>query len=89
MKKILTLTLATTILGITALTAQIYQVPSKNPKTELKIADKFYAESYFYTAAEYYKDVVRQDSANRYALYWLGMSLLQARDYENSEVFFP
>lgn len=88
MKKILTLTLTTTILGITALTAQIYQVPSKNPKTELKIADKFYAESYFYTAAEYYKDVVRQDSANRYALYWLGMSLLQARDYENSEVFF-
>ena len=67
--------------------AQKNRVPSKCPKTQLKIGDKFYGESYFYTAAEYYKDVVRQDSSNRYANFWLAMSLLNARDYENSEVF--
>jgi outer membrane protein OmpA-like peptidoglycan-associated protein/tetratricopeptide (TPR) repeat protein len=68
--------------------AQKNRVPSKNIKTELKIADKFYAESYFYTATEYYRDAVRQDSTNRYATYWLAMSLLQSHDYENAEVFF-
>jgi outer membrane protein OmpA-like peptidoglycan-associated protein/tetratricopeptide (TPR) repeat protein len=31
---------------------------------------------------------VRVDSGNRYATFWLAMSLLQARDYANAEVFF-
>jgi outer membrane protein OmpA-like peptidoglycan-associated protein/tetratricopeptide (TPR) repeat protein len=62
--------------------------PDKSVAVEIKIGDKFYAESYFYTAADYYKDAVRQDSTNRYAIYWLAMSLLEARDYENAEVFF-
>ena len=88
MKKILTLTVFAFILSITITYAQVNRVGSKNPKTELKIADKFYAESYFYTAAEYYKDVVRQDSSNRYGTYWLAMALLNARDYEGAEVFF-
>ncbi len=88
MKKPLTLTVSILLLSIVISHAQVNRVPSKSPRTELKIADKFYAESYFYTAAEYYKDVVRDDSTNRYAHFWLGMSLLQARDYENAEVFF-
>lgn len=88
MKKTLTLTLFALILSTTISFAQKNRVPSKRPGTELKIADNFYAQSYFYTAAEYYKDVVRDDSTNRYAHFWLGMSLLQARDYENAEVFF-
>lgn len=88
MKKILAITLLTLVLGTSVTWAQKNRVKSKNFNTELKIGDKFYAESYFYTAAEYYKDVVRQDSANRYAHFWLAMSLLQARDYENAEVFF-
>ena len=87
MKKILTLTVFAVLL-CTSTFAQKYRVPSKNPNTEMKIGDKFYAESYFYTAAEYYKDVVRQDSSNRYATYWLAMSLLNARDYEGAEIFF-
>ncbi len=85
MKKILTLTACALVLSVGA---QKHQVPSKRPNTEVKIADKFYAESYFYTAAEYYRDAVRQDSANRYATYWLAMALLQGRDYENAEIFF-
>lgn len=88
MKKISTLTVLALLLSFTLGHAQAHQVRSKNFNTELKIGDKFYAESYFYTAAEYYKDVVRQDSSNRYGTFWLAMSLLRARDYEGAETFF-
>ncbi|MES2621554.1 MAG: OmpA family protein, partial [Bacteroidota bacterium] len=88
MKKIIALAVFALLLNPSFSFAQKNRVPSKCPKTQLKIGDKFYAESYFYTAAEYYKDVVRQDSSNRYANFWLAMSLLNARDYANSEVFF-
>ncbi len=88
MKKTLVITVSALVLLVSFANAQKNRVPSKSPKTELKIADKFYAESSFFTASEYYKDVVRQDSSNRYANYWLAMSLLMARDYVNSEVFF-
>lgn len=87
MKKIATLALCAVIFSVST-QAQKNRVPSKNINTELKIADRFYAESYFYTAAEYYRDAVRQDSSSRYANFWLAMSLLQSRDYENAEVFF-
>jgi outer membrane protein OmpA-like peptidoglycan-associated protein/tetratricopeptide (TPR) repeat protein len=59
-----------------------------NIKRTLQIGDKFYAESLFYSASEYYKDVVKVEPENRYANYWLAMSLFQARDYEKAEVFF-
>jgi len=88
MKKILTLVAFALILGMGATFAQQHQVASKNPKTESKIGDKFYAEGYFYTAAEYYKDVVRQDSSSRYGNYWLAMALLKSKDYEGAETFF-
>ncbi len=66
----------------------IVNAPELQPRTELKIADKFYAESYFYTAAEHYRDVVRQDSNSRAGNFGLAMALLQSRDYEGSEIFF-
>ncbi|MFN8285573.1 MAG: OmpA family protein [Chitinophagales bacterium] len=88
MNKILTLTFAILVLGTSTVMAQKYRVPSKSSKTEMKLGDRFYAEASPYTAAEFYKDAVRQDSSNRYATFWLAMSLLQARDYENAEVFF-
>jgi len=88
MKKVLTLTVFTLLLSTTAMVAQKNRVPSKSIATELKIADRFYAEGYFYTAVEYYKDAVRQKPDNRYANFWLAASLLKARDYENAEVFF-
>lgn len=59
-----------------------------NVKRYLKLGDRFYAESAYYTAAEYYKEVVQAKPENRYANFWLAMSLLRARDYENAEVFF-
>jgi outer membrane protein OmpA-like peptidoglycan-associated protein/tetratricopeptide (TPR) repeat protein len=59
-----------------------------NIKRYLKLGDRFYAESAYYTAAEYYKEVVLAKPENRYANYWLAMSLLMSRDYEKAEVFF-
>ncbi len=88
MKKILTLATIALLISTSFSFAQKNRVPSRSAGTELKLADNFYAQSYYYTAAEYYKNVVRDDSTNRYAHFWLGMSLLQARDYENAEVFF-
>jgi len=90
MKKILALTVSALLLNCSYVSAKKCKLtaPETQPRTELKIADKFYAESYFYTAAEHYRDVVRQDSANRQGIYGLAMSLLMARDYTNSEVFF-
>lgn len=87
MKKIVTLILMALAFSVNSY-AQKAQTHSKNIGTQLKIADKFYAESYFYTAAEYYRDAVRQDSTSRYGTFWLAMSLLQSRDYEGAEVFF-
>jgi len=90
MKKILALTVSALILNCTFVSAKKIKLtaPETQPRTELKIADKFFAESYFYTAAEHYRDVVRQDSTNRQGIYGLAVSLLMARDYTNSEVFF-
>ena len=90
MKKILALTVSALLLNCSFLAAKGFKLvaPDTQPRTELKIADKFYAESYYYTAAEHYRDVVRQDSANRYANFGLAMSLLMARDYANAEIFF-
>ena len=65
-----------------------YVAPAQFYGNELKIADKLYAESYFYSSAEYYKDAIRQDSNSRYGNFWLAMSLLQARDYTGAETFF-
>src|SRR5580704_12571156 len=62
--------------------------PEKHWRVELKIGDKYYSESYFYTAAEHYRDVVRQDSNSRRGCFGLAMALLQSRDYEGAETFF-
>jgi outer membrane protein OmpA-like peptidoglycan-associated protein/tetratricopeptide (TPR) repeat protein len=90
MKNLLALAFTALLLipAVTQAKLKKLNTPDKTVAVELKIGDKFYAESYFYTAAEYYKDAVRQDSTNRYATFWLAMSLLEARDYENAEVFF-
>lgn len=101
MKKILTLTFAVfaALLAIGKGTADTSSAtpkvkehksypPEYQPRTELKIADRFFAESYYYTAAEHYRDVVRQDSNSREGNFGLAMSLLASRDYEGAEIFF-
>ena len=67
--------------------AQTDQSKSTSYKRDLKIADRLYAESVFYSASEYYKEALRKKPDNRYATYWLGVSSLMARDYKQAEQF--
>ena len=59
---------------------------SKN--ATLKLADRYYAESVFYSAADNYKLYLTKKHNDRYATYWLAMALYQARDYEGAEQHF-
>jgi len=88
MKKILALTVSALLLSSPVLFAKKLIAPDKQVSVELKLGDMDYSQSYFYTAAEHYRDVVRQDSANRYGNFGLAMSLYQSRDYVNAELFF-
>lgn len=54
----------------------------------LRLADRYYAESIFYDAAENYKAYLEKHDNNRYAIFWLAMSLYEARDYKESADFF-
>ena len=54
----------------------------------LKLADRYYAESVFYSAADNYKIYLSKKPKSRYANYWLAMALYQARDYEGAEQYF-
>ncbi|MCB0509460.1 MAG: tetratricopeptide repeat protein [Bacteroidetes bacterium] len=87
MKKIILALLFLSALN-SALFAQIDKEKAIKPRHELKIADLLYAQSHYYSAIEYYKEVVRQKPENRYAKYWLAMSCLKASDYENALRFF-
>lgn len=68
--------------------AQIDKEKAIKPRHELKIADLLFAQSHYYSAAEYYKEVIRQQPDNRYAKYWLAMSTLKAADYPNALKYF-
>lgn len=57
-------------------------------KATLKLADRYYAESIFYSAADNYKLFLRSKPNDRYATYWLAMALYRARDYQRSEATF-
>jgi outer membrane protein OmpA-like peptidoglycan-associated protein/tetratricopeptide (TPR) repeat protein len=57
-------------------------------RATLKLADRYYAESIFYSAADNYKLYLKRKPQDRYATYWLAMALYQARDYKNSEAAF-
>lgn len=88
MKKILALTVSALLLSSSFLSAKGLTAPDKQIRTELRLGDIDYSQSYFYTAAEHYRDVVRQDSANRSGNFGLAMSLYMSRDYANAELFF-
>ena len=57
-------------------------------RATLKLADRYYAESTFYSSAENYRLYLQKDPGSRYANYWLAMALYQARDYKGSEEAF-
>ena len=49
-------------------------------RTELKLADRLYAEKSYYTAITYYREALRQDRDNRYGIFWLAQTYRMARD---------
>ena len=57
-------------------------------KATLKLADRYYAESSFYAAADNYKLYLGAKPNDRYATYWLAMAQYHARDYKGSEATF-
>lgn len=87
MKKIIGIISALLIVNMSSY-AQIDKEKAIKPRHELKIADLLYAQSHYYSAAEYYKEVIRVKPENRYAKYWLAMSTLKASDYENAVKYF-
>ena len=52
-------------------------------RATLKLADRYYAESIFYSAADNYKLYLHSKPNDRYATYWLGMALYEQRVGEN------
>src|SRR5471030_2830442 len=57
-------------------------------RATLKLADRYYPESIFYSAADNYKLYLHSKPNDRYATYWLGMALYEARDYQGAEATF-
>jgi len=68
--------------------AQIDHEKALKPQAELKLADLLYAQGLYYSATEYYKEVIREKPNNRYARYWLAMSYAKSNDYANAELWF-
>lgn len=68
--------------------AQIDRETAISPKAEQKLADLLYAQGHYYTAIEYYKEVIKEKPEWRYPKYWLAMSYLKANDYKNAELWF-
>lgn len=58
------------------------------PKEALQIADRYYGEGQFYTAADLYRQYLEKKTDDPYATFWLAMSLNFARDYKGAETAF-
>ncbi|MGB0884964.1 MAG: OmpA family protein [Chitinophagales bacterium] len=68
--------------------AQIDKEKALSPRAELKLADLLYAQGFYYSATEYYKEALRAKPNWRYAKYWLAMSYAKSKDYKNAETWF-
>lgn len=68
--------------------AQIDRETAISPKSEQKLADLLYAQGHYYTAIQYYKEVIKEEPEWRYPKYWLAMSYLKAKDYKNADLWF-
>jgi outer membrane protein OmpA-like peptidoglycan-associated protein len=58
------------------------------PATAIKLGDRLYAESYYYNAADMYKQALMVKGDNRYAMYWLAKSYYMSRDYEKAVAWY-
>ncbi|MFN8310530.1 MAG: OmpA family protein [Chitinophagales bacterium] len=54
----------------------------------LKLANRYYGESLFYSAAENYKLYLQKKPDDLYANYWMARALYFARDYQGAEKYF-
>ena len=83
MKKLIGI-ICSIVLITTSIYAQIDKEKAIKSRHELKVADLLYAQSHYYSAIEYYKEVIRVKPENRYAKFWLAMATLKANDYKNA-----
>lgn len=58
------------------------------PRTAVQIADRYYGEGQYFTAAELYRQALEKKQDDRYATFWLAMSLNFARDYKGAAEAF-
>lgn len=65
-----------------------HQVSQLSKNARLKLADRYFAESLFYSAAENYQAYLAKKPTSRYANYWYAMSLYYAKDYTKTEKAF-
>jgi tetratricopeptide (TPR) repeat protein len=65
-----------------------HQASQLSKNARLKLADRYFAESLFYSAAENYQAYIAKKPTSRYANYWYAMSLYYAKDYTKSEKAF-
>ena len=87
MKKLIGI-MCSIVLTTTSLYAQIDMEKAVKSRHELKVADLLYAQSHYYSAIEYYKEVIRVKPENRYAKFWLAMATWKANDYKNAVKYF-
>lgn len=87
MKKIVAILIGALFINSFAF-AQTDKEKALKPRVEQKLADLLYAQSHYYSASEYYKEVIRSKPEWRYPRYWLAMSTLKANDYENAVKYF-
>ncbi|MEJ6694946.1 MAG: OmpA family protein [Chitinophagales bacterium] len=87
MKKLIGI-ICSIVLITTSIYAQIDKEKAIKSRYELKVADLLYAQSHYYSAIEYYKEVIRVKPENRYAKFWLAMATLKANDYKNAVKYF-
>lgn len=80
------------LLGIFLLNPFIFATDPNNHHTSqlsknarLKLADRYFAESLFYSASENYLEYIAKKPESRYANFWYGVSSYYAKDYKRAE----
>ena len=93
MKRFLIASALVVFIGSVHVQAQVARETALRPKQEIKLGDLLYAQGHYYSAVGHYAEAVRELGGGRdmkrtgqyrYAMYWLAMSYLQGRDYENA-----
>jgi outer membrane protein OmpA-like peptidoglycan-associated protein/tetratricopeptide (TPR) repeat protein len=73
---------------ISAFSQKDHDASSLPYKTKLELADRYFSESLFYSAAQLYADCMSIKETDRYPVFWHAMALYYARDYEGALLSF-